>query len=197
MNISKLSASKFVIVIFVLTVLFQLIISFHTISLRNEVMKKGKHLILKTMPVDPYDAFRGKYIHLNYDLTRVNKVESSEKLRRRQNQIYVTFKKDSTGYSIIDKVSLMKPEDNMFYLEAIGYHNTSMGTDSVAVSLLNKRFYMEEFKAEKAEKKYLQAHRNKKDAFVTMKIYKGKGIIENLFIEGKNISDYISNEKNN
>ena len=51
---------------FVLIVLAQWYVPALMISEHEDVAANGKVLKFKTAPIDPYDAFRGKYIMLNF-----------------------------------------------------------------------------------------------------------------------------------
>ena len=39
---------------------------------RTMILNSGKTVVLKTVPVDPYDMFRGDYVALKYDISTAN-----------------------------------------------------------------------------------------------------------------------------
>lgn len=39
---------------------------------RQSLLTKGREIIIKTVPVDPRDLFRGDYVTLGYDITRIS-----------------------------------------------------------------------------------------------------------------------------
>ena len=68
---------------------------------RISLLETGKEVVLKTAPIDPRDLFRGHYVRLNYDISRITS-ETVEKMPetpfRRHQPIYVSLRKAETGY---------------------------------------------------------------------------------------------------
>ena len=70
----------------------------------------GKTVILKTQPVDPFDFFRGQYLTIDYEISRVNLPENTTEGRT----IYVSLKEGDDKIWHADKVSLNKPDSEVF-----------------------------------------------------------------------------------
>lgn len=70
----------------------------------------GKTVILKTQPVDPFDIFRGQYLTINYEISRVNLPTDAKE----GDTIYVSLKEGNDKIWHADKVSLSKPDDGIF-----------------------------------------------------------------------------------
>jgi len=70
----------------------------------------GKTIILKTQPVDPFDFFRGQYLTINYEISRVNlSIDAKE-----GDTVYVSLKEGEDKIWHAEKVSLSKPESEVF-----------------------------------------------------------------------------------
>ena len=83
------------IILFILVVIAQWFVPMQMITEQEDVIATGKTLKFKTAPIDPYDAFRGKYIFLNFENNRVLATAETRKLNF-NDEIFVTFK-DSAG----------------------------------------------------------------------------------------------------
>ena len=58
--------------IFLLIGIFWLIIIGGFVAYQEFTLKTGQEVLLKVQPVDPRDLFRGDYVVLRYDITRVD-----------------------------------------------------------------------------------------------------------------------------
>ena len=70
----------------------------------------GTTVILKTQPVDPFDIFRGQYLTISYEISRVNLSENTKE----GNTVYVSLKESEDKIWHADKVLLNKPESGVF-----------------------------------------------------------------------------------
>ncbi|MFC1734305.1 GDYXXLXY domain-containing protein [candidate division KSB1 bacterium] len=70
----------------------------------------GTTIVIDTMPVDPFDPFRGQYIIINYEISRVDSVEGAEQ----GDKVYVSLAPDEEDVWRLEKVSLTKPEIGVF-----------------------------------------------------------------------------------
>ena len=70
----------------------------------------GKTVVLKTQPVDPFDIFRGQYLTISYEISRVNLSADTKE----GNTVYVSLKEDDDKIWHADKVSLSKPDSGVF-----------------------------------------------------------------------------------
>ncbi len=70
----------------------------------------GKTVILKTQPVDPFDFFRGQYLTINYEISRVNLSEGFKE----GDTVYVLLKEADDKIWHADKALSSKPESGIF-----------------------------------------------------------------------------------
>ncbi len=153
---------KTILSILVLTIIVQIFVPVYMIWGKYDVLKNGEEVKIKINPIDPYDAFRGRYVSLwyNYDLSYEHRKGK-----------YGILEVGEDGFAVVKKVVKEKPED-VLYL-------TSENENYFYIPL--DRYYMEETLAPKAEKILL----GEKEAYVTVRIKEDKAVLSGLYIDGK------------
>ncbi len=164
------------LLIFAVLVPIQLFVPASMILEQETALAKGTEYKLRSQPVDPYDAFRGRYVRLYLDQPEF-KVPPTQQLKDRQNA-YALLDKDAEGFGIIKDVVFEKPEGTEYLTIHVGpaYRGGSR------VTWPFDRYYMEESKAPKADRLY-QSRNNNANAHITVRIYKGTGVITGLYID--------------
>lgn len=83
----------------------------------------GETIYLETIPVDPWDPFRGEYVSLNFEINEVPKSKFPEELRYestyddyKNKDLYAVLKQEG-DYFVVDHMSFTKP-DHQYYLWA-------------------------------------------------------------------------------
>lgn len=177
--------------LFAATVLAQLAVPSSMIIGRERVLKHGKVFKFKTAPVDPYDAIRGRYVALNFDVGTVRDPRGDE-LRYGQT-FYVTIASAPDGFVRLIDSSRVRPDQGVDYLKVRATY--PMAGATVTPQLPFDRFYMSERLAPAAQQAY-RAHnwRSNGDSYVTVRVADGVGVIENLFIGGRPIGDVVRAE---
>ncbi len=183
-------SKKTLTTVFVLTALIQLFVPAWMIYSVTIGMEKGMEIKLRTVPVDPNDAFRGKYISLRYEVETHLYPYVSSGSTSKTNQYYVTIKEDSTGFHVFDQVLTEKPEDTDIYFKVRdrSYYKKTHGI--VKIDIPCDKYYMAEFMAKKAEISYRQAIKDKKDVYAVLRVYKGKITLQDVYVEDEKIADY-------
>jgi uncharacterized membrane-anchored protein len=91
--------------------------------LRAAPLVSGQTVLVRVEPVDPRDLFRGDYVILSYDFSRVPRegiqgLSDSERGSWKQLQgrpVYVTLVPDSNGvHHRAEKITMVKPERGLF-----------------------------------------------------------------------------------
>lgn len=109
--------------ILLITVMAQLAILLGMIALRAIPLVTGQIVLVRVEPVDPRDLFRGDYVILSYDFSRVSRegIEGlSEKERASWSKlegrpVYVPLVRDTNGvHHRAEKVTVVKPESGLF-----------------------------------------------------------------------------------
>jgi uncharacterized membrane-anchored protein len=189
---------KILVIAFFLMAIIQLAIPASMIIQQESTLKNGTIYKFRTEPVDPYDAFRGRYVALNIETNEVP-VPAGKHFEQYQ-KVYASLKKDKNGFAIIESVSTEVPEGKDYIKAKVAYNGfinnlLNRVPDKVKINLPLDRYYMEEKSAPEAEKAYMEhSTRKTRDAYITVRILKGNSVIEDLFIGGKPVLEYIKQE---
>jgi uncharacterized membrane-anchored protein len=175
-----------IIGLFFCTALIQVITPLSMVLKRESVLKNGEQFKFKTAPVDPYDAFRGRYVALRIE---EDKVTSPKGIRLRYDQrVYAHITVDEQGFAKFSTVTTSRPY-GVPYIQA-KVRRVSGG--NVYLDLPIDRYYMEEKAAPAAERAYREHSReDSKDAYVTVRIESGFAVLEELYVGGKPILEFI------
>lgn len=188
MDAQKKNLSRWVVPAFILLCLAQLYLPLKMITDQEAVVSKGKAFRFKVAPLDPNDPFRGKYITLRYEANSIKVKNVNEWLRNAK--IYVLLKTDSQGYAAISSISARRPENQEDYVEARvgGLNGEEKGT--LYIDYPFGRFYMEETKAVKAEKMFLETLRSPHStSYAQVYVKDGNAVIDNVVINGRSVKD--------
>jgi uncharacterized membrane-anchored protein len=181
--------TKSLLFLFGLAVLLQLAVPAAMILKREHALTHGQAFKFRTAPVDPYDAFRGRFVALGFDQSRVRVAPDHDFLRNET--VHALLAEDAEGYAFFSRISRARPLAEP-YLD-LKIQNV-LGGD-VDLRLPFDRFYMEETEAADAERAYRQnSVRSNRNAYVQVRIEKGFGVIEDLFVEDTPIRDYIARQ---
>lgn len=167
--------TKYLMLAVGIMIIAQLFVPISMIVNRFDTLNNGVEYKFKVQPVDPYDAFRGRYVAIHVD---------GGKFDSQQNRkvIYAILGTDENGFSYVEKISEKKPNTNN-YIKAKSRYGR--------VQLPFERYYMEEKLAPKAEKAYNQ---DRKDAYIKVRVKNGNTVIEGLYINDIRIEDYVKRE---
>jgi uncharacterized membrane-anchored protein len=128
--------------ILLVTVAAQLLILVGMIALRSVPLLTGQTVLVRVMPVDPRDLFRGDYVILSYQFSRTSpdKIEGlavNERGRSRWEgqTVYVPLVADSDQVHMrAEKVTAVKPEAGLFLKGQMGrYGSLQFGIESYYV----------------------------------------------------------------
>ena len=182
---------KIILPVFILLALVQWLVPGKIIWNREKVLKNGKEWRFETEPVDPSDPFRGRYIALNFMESEFRKRTNADLFPGQD--IFVLLVQDKYGFAKIDDVLTKEPGRNIDYLKAkVRYSYTNSDTALIHIEYPFEEFYMDEYKAPKAEKIYSQSTRDTtKKTYALIKVWKGLPAIENVFVGNTPISDLI------
>ncbi len=189
-----MKAKNFAIIAFVLVALAQLYVPAKMIFEKEGVISGGKEFKFRCAPVDPNDPFRGKYITLRFDATSYESQGTEE--WESGEDIFVLLTTDSAGYAIIKSVSKEKPDINIDYVKAKIYHSVKKsqwrtGT-RLTIEYPFEKYYMEESKANPAEKMYRTSIRSSaKNAYALVSIKNGEAVLKDVMIDKVSIKELV------
>jgi uncharacterized membrane-anchored protein len=157
----------------------QLAIPATMILQRERTLRDGRAYRFRTQPVDPYDAFRGRYVALRLEPNMVPGTNFAA-----GTTVYVTLAEGPDGFVQLTGASRERPVGQDYLKVKAGWSNS--------VRLPFDRFYMEEKAAPAAERAYREHSRQggARDAYVIVRVLDGRGVIENLYVGGQPIADF-------
>jgi uncharacterized membrane-anchored protein len=160
--------------------LIQLAVPGWMICRQEQILKHGRVFKFKTAPVDPYDAFRGRYVALRFAIESPLAKSSPGHLNKR---VWVRIEADGQGFAKIKEEC-----------------NTPLTGDDVVTAtrpfgMLHfpfDRYYMDETAAPKAETAYrTNSRREQQNAYATVRVLNGRAALEELYIDDKPIRDFL------
>ncbi|MCC6487665.1 MAG: GDYXXLXY domain-containing protein [Candidatus Hydrogenedentes bacterium] len=157
----------------------------------ERTLSEGTLCRFRTAPVDPYDAFRGRYVRLAIE-------ESSGPLPEGPipepgQTVYARIETDAEGISKIAEVLLDPPDQGVYIRATAGWADT--GQRILHVNLPIDRYYMNEWKAPAAEQAYWdQSRMAQRNAFVHVRVRNGEAAVEGLYIGAVPIEEYVAQQ---
>ena len=166
------------LVLFAAAAALQLGVPASMVATREIALRRGEALKFRTGTVDPYDAFRGRYVTLRCETWLVPEPQG---LRKGQ-WMYVSFTNDAGGVARAVAASLQPPAAGPY----LRLRAPQPWNDRVEVKLPFDRYYAEEHRAPKVEAAYRQAaNRKNQDAYAVVRVYRGRGVLEDLLVGGR------------
>jgi len=189
---------RLVLAPFLVWAMVQLAVPMGQIWKYEDILRTGVPYKFRTAPVDPYDAFRGRYVALNYadtvaPLGRGATLEPDA-------PAYVKLRKDDAGFAQYSEISSEPPAEGDYV--RVEYYYTEPGgprqTRNGRFRLPFDRFFMDESRAPQAEAAY-RKHANRRgqadaSAYVVVRIKGGRGVIQDLYIQDKPIREFLDDQ---
>lgn len=167
--------------VFSLVAFAQLAVPASLIWKRERTWRQGHVWKFRTAPVDPVDAFRGRYVALEFE-AEGQEISPPPNATFGQT-VFVTLRENAEGFAEIDQVSSVRLEGDDF-IEAQLQGNT--------VSLPFDKYWVTEREAPAAESaSRAQSRREKRNAYVTVRVFKGDAALEQLYLDGLPLGEYL------
>ena len=183
---------KIIIIFFTIMVLVQIAVPVQMIFQRENTLQNGELFLFETAPVDPFDAFRGRYVALNF---KQGTFEVDNKEFKRGSYIYVTIKAEADGVASLAEPTVIKPIGHTYLKVRVRYN----WGEKLSVVLPFDRFYMDEYKAYDAEKLYRERNSRvtgtKSQCFAKVRVLGGFSVLVDLVIDGKGIKESLQDIK--
>jgi len=148
---------------------------------REQTLRHGSVWKFRTAPVDPVDAFRGRYVALEFE-AEGQAISPPPNFGYNQT-VFLTLRLSPEGFAEIDQVLPSRPASDDF-IEAQLRGNT--------VSLPFDKYWVTERDAPAAEAAYrAQSRRDKQNAFCTVRVFRGDAALEQLYLDGVPLGEYL------
>jgi uncharacterized membrane-anchored protein len=160
---------------------------------QEEILQEGVAYRFKTRPIDPVDAFRGRYIILGYDNFELDYAEDSNEFQYGQ-QVYATLAKDSAGYAYFSELLTNAPSSGDFLLTTC--LNYRKGKLRFQIPENMNKYFLNESIAPEAERLYRQfnterANRDSVFVYVDARILNGNVLLDKVYFKGETVENYI------
>ncbi len=171
-------------------VLAQLAVPAYAIIRHERVLRTGETFKFRMAPVDPYDAFRGRYIALRFE-QHCAKLAPGAAVPA--GEIDVPVETGADGFAQLGVTGSAGERQAYLRLRA---RYPCPNVNGVEVELPFDRFYMKEDIAPLAERLYRErANEAQRDAYATVRIGDGIGVIENVYVEGRPIGEVVREQR--
>lgn len=140
-----------------------------------DVLNTGMEVKFHVLPLDPYDAFRGRYVTFDLDLSSESSAYASA-----EGYGYGVLSIDENGYGELEYITNQKPHD-CIYIKSGSKGRFRMPID---------RYYMEENMAPQAEQ--LVRNQNEDlDIYITVRVKQGSAVVSGLYVNDIPIEEYL------
>jgi len=178
--------------VFTLVAIAQVMVPTWMIARQQMILREGRTFKFRTAPVDPYDAFRGRYVWLRYEQDHARWNGEIEAARR--STAYAIIEEGQDGFAVIREVGLRPPKSGNYLKVEDVYRGWGTTAGVVHFTLPFDRYYMEETKAPTAERAYWE-HSNRRgqtnyNTYAVVRIKDGDAVMENLFVDGQPIARF-------
>src|SRR3989338_7577520 len=114
----------------------QIVTPISMITKRESVLKNGEQFKFKTVPIDPYDAFRGRYVALRLE---DDYLPSTKEVTVSNGQtVYALIDIDSQGFAKLATLAVSRPREKSYIQTKVRY----VYGDKVYLDLPIDRYYM-------------------------------------------------------
>jgi uncharacterized membrane-anchored protein len=169
------------LIVFVLLAFAQLAVPGSLIWKREQTLRRGSVWKFRTAPVDPVDAFRGRYVTLEFEVEG-QEISPPPNAGYRQT-VFVIMRQNVEGFAEIDQVLPTPPAGDDFIQARITGKTVSLPFD---------KYWVTERDAPAAEAAYrAQSRRDKRNAFVTVRVFRGDAALEQLYLGGLPLGEYL------
>ena len=190
-------------------ILAQLAVLASLIIQREVTLKRGSCVLFSTAPVDPFDAFRGRYMAIS--LPALSQHSSSFQWDAGQTA-YAVIQCDSNAVGTIASLATAAPSDGLYIRMRVRWCHPEFQMVTNAVQQRGKpvvtsretgkytvyfhpvvdRFYVPEKLASEADARAFSGrNRPRQQAFACLRIYKGDAVLEDLQIAGQPLLDVV------
>ncbi|MEA4901346.1 GDYXXLXY domain-containing protein [Desulfitobacterium sp.] len=183
------------LLIFLGMVILQLAVPVFMIQDHQATLNQGQQFKFKAAPVDPYDAFMGRYLNISIEEQRKAVEDSS--IYQPGKTVYAVLENDAQGYAHISGLSFNRPPNQAYFKTKIAYtEGSNSPSGNVILQIPFNRYYMPENQAIEAEKVLNTRFINRiDDVYITVRIHNGKAVMERVYIGGKTIEDYLEENR--
>ncbi|MCB1195169.1 GDYXXLXY domain-containing protein [bacterium] len=166
--------------LFIALGLYWLIIISSIFAFNQYILLTGTQVLLRTVPIDPRSLFRGDYVALSYEISRINldsiSFEYNDFTALELNEPVCVSLKIENGYAYPERISSKPPQNSLFIKGTI----STRTNDFIEVAYGIETFFVPEGQGKEIEQKMGKAL----DVKASIDRY-GNAVIHSLMSENK------------
>lgn len=179
------------IALFVVVAVVQLALATGAIVKSELALRTGEAFRFRIQPVDPVDAFRGRYVAIRFETERAPVADDFEVVSGKF--VFIPIEVGEDGYAALGRAALERPSRGAYLrLRAGGVYPDEDGKRYMWINLPFRRFYMDEDLAPQAERAVWTGRRSRREASIGVRIRHGVGVIEELYIDDVPIHQWLA-----
>ncbi len=182
-----------ILAVFAAVAIAQVIVPVGMIARREATLRLGRAYKFRTAPVDPYDAFRGRYVWLGFEQNQARWNGETEVIPR--TKAYALVEEGADGFALIREIGPQPPKSGDYIRVEQVYRGWGTNSAVVHFTLPFDRYYMEETAAPKAERVYWeQVNRRGQtnhNTFAAVRIRDGDAVLKDLYVDGRPITEFV------
>ncbi len=180
--------SIYLYIVFAIMVVAQWWVPTQMILDKEDVIEQGTSFKFETVPLDPFDPYRGKYIDLYY---KEESFATKDTTWVRGEILYLHISNGDDGFAQVTEIGHdIQDRWGSDYIETTV--RSYYGGD-VFFRLPFNRYYMEESKAYDAELAHREAQRNSEEnkTYALVYVKDGEAVLDDVFINDVSIKEYV------
>ena len=176
-----------------LVALAQLAVPLSMILGHERTLREGTVWRFRTAPVDPADAFRGRYVALGFEV-RGAPVAPGERIERGEHA-YVGLSRDPEGFAVLGPVRATRPASGDYVKLRVQWieYGAEGKPANAQLEIPFDRLYLEESVAPLAEEAYRESQRATGDArrpaWAVVRVREGHAALEDVMVEGRSLRE--------
>ncbi len=175
---------------FIVVIIAQWLVPGQMIWQKERTLTRGISYKFQSAPVDPADPFRGRYVVLNFKAS--DYVTTDSTMLRDEDKVFITFSVDKNGFAIIDTVSETRPGKPDYLETTVSYVSRENDTTRIGINYPFGRFYLQEYKAPKAETIYRESILDSTQrTYALVSLLNGDAVTKDIFINDTSIHEII------
>lgn len=185
-----MSRDRLRLVALALVALAQLAVPVSMILGLERTLREGTVWRFRTAPVDPADAFRGRYVALGFEETRAPLAAGQEV--GRGDRVWVELRRDAEGFAVLGPAWAARPPARDVLRLRVAWVETASTPQAVHLDLPFDRLYLEESAAPRAEQAYRESQRGgdaRRPAWAVVRVRDGRAALEDVLVEGRSLRE--------
>ncbi len=157
---------------------------------QERILKQGTPYRFRLQPMDPADAFRGRYLDLNLGVPLFPLRDTTLQYDQ---PVYLAIGRDNEGFGRFESLHRQPPLDKDYVKASINY----ISGEEVSVTLPDglRRYYLNEKIAPLADQYYMNmwnaTTRDTVLATIQLRVLNGRALVQSVFFEGAPVEEYV------